>query len=209
MKALIYQLKSESGKSYIGSTTNTLVKRMSVHYAYLEKEEHPNHILQAAYNKYGEFIEIVLEEFEYTELSEVITKEQFWLDKIQPEYNILKKAYVQKMTPIIKEKISNTLKGRKHSQERLEAMRLGREKAMQLAKSNGIPYITQSIKGREARIEAAKKRVSPVIAFTWEGYIEFDSVDNASKIMDVSTSTIHASIRNGKPDRFGFWYLHI
>lgn len=209
MHAIIYKLTSPSGGFYVGSTTMELKHRLSVHYSYLRKGEHPNFILQAVYDKYLVLTEEVLEEFEYLEVTEVIKKEQEWLDKLKPRYNICKRAYVQEMTQEIKDKISSTLKGRKHSEDRKIAIQLGKEAAIKLAASLGKPYKQLSVKGREKIIEGAKKRVLPILAVTLEGYIEFDSVRNAAEILDISTSTIHCSIRDGKPSREGFWFLHL
>lgn len=117
MKGIIYQLKSKSGKYYIGSTITSLDKRIAVHYSYFKKNNHTNKRLQGAYNKYGNFELIVLEEFEYTNKKEVINKEQYYLDLFKPEYNICKKAYISEMTQITKDKIRNTLLGTTRPQE--------------------------------------------------------------------------------------------
>lgn len=63
---------------YVGSAVN-LNKRRSKHFSNLKNKIHPNLNLQEAVNKYG--IEyFVFEELEHCERSELLKKEQVWLD---------------------------------------------------------------------------------------------------------------------------------
>jgi group I intron endonuclease len=101
-----------SGKTYVGSGTN-LSKRLSVYYnlSCLIKQDYM--IINKALLKYG-YSGFKLEILEYCEPSNVIAREQYYLDLFKPEYNILAKA--------------GSLLGFKHSEytrRRMSAARLG------------------------------------------------------------------------------------
>jgi len=83
----IYQIENQiNRKKYIGSAVN-LQKRWTVHLSTLRRGQHRNRYLQRAFDKYGEkaFIFSILEE---TESENLIEREQFYLDTLNPEYNI-------------------------------------------------------------------------------------------------------------------------
>lgn len=73
-------------KCYIGSAVN-LRKRWEFHKWQLNVSKHHSKHLQNAWLKYSErfFIFTVLE---LVEKSELIVREQFWIDDLKPEYNI-------------------------------------------------------------------------------------------------------------------------
>lgn len=90
-EAGIYQIVNlVNGKSYVGSSVQ-VESRIFKHLAFLRRGEHPNAHLQAAFSKYGE------QSFDY-KLLEVcgkevlLSREQFYLDSITPQYNICKVA---------------------------------------------------------------------------------------------------------------------
>lgn len=76
--------------TYIGSGLN-LSKRLSDYYnqSELKRNSRPIH---AALLKYG-YDNFILEILEYCKADELINKEQYYLDLLNPEYNILKFAY--------------------------------------------------------------------------------------------------------------------
>lgn len=86
--AYIYKIKnSVTGKSYVGHTARQPEKRFWFHLNQLRKNEHHSISLQRAYNKYGEIA------FSFSILEECLAvdkliREQFWIDKLVPEYNI-------------------------------------------------------------------------------------------------------------------------
>jgi group I intron endonuclease len=207
MKAIIYQLTSKTGKMYVGSTTTDLQQRMRCHYYYLRKGTHPNFILQAAFDKYGKFKESILEEFEYIELSEVINREQTWLDKLKPKYNLCKKAYVQHMTPEMKVKISKALKGKSHSVKRIKAIKEGIKKARLLNKAWGV----KSQSAKDAAAKLARERFSkPVVMFSIEGYTVFNSKKDAVKSLKINETMIRRSIQTGLPSaKTGLWFVQL
>jgi group I intron endonuclease len=77
---------SVSLKEYIGSASNIRI-RVGTHRSLLRNGKSHNAHLQAAWNKYGEaaFTFSVLELVD--DRADLFTREQFWLDKLQPEYN--------------------------------------------------------------------------------------------------------------------------
>lgn len=86
----VYRITNKlNGKTYIGSTIN-FKKRIRSHFYNLRKNVHGNRHLQNSFNKHGEdsFIVRILEKVYHT--SKVIDKEQKWVDKLNPEYNICK-----------------------------------------------------------------------------------------------------------------------
>lgn len=79
-------------KFYIGSAKN-IKRRWSYHKSSLIKNLHSNNHLQKAWNKYGE------ENFEFEIIEEcssekdiLLSREQFYIDTLKPEYNILRIA---------------------------------------------------------------------------------------------------------------------
>lgn len=76
-----------NGKFYLGSSKKIEYRWESEHKRQLNKGTHVNIILQRAWNKYGsdnfkmEILEIVEPEF-------LLKREQFYLDKLKPKYNI-------------------------------------------------------------------------------------------------------------------------
>jgi group I intron endonuclease len=88
----------------------------------LLKNKHDNSILQNAYNKYGkdsfEFEVIETIEIDDDIKKRLLDREQFWIDALNPEYNILPVAGSSlgfKHSEETKQKISNSTKGVKKS----------------------------------------------------------------------------------------------
>lgn len=80
-----------SGKSYVGSSVN-LSKRLNNYYNYKTLADPKNNMLiYKALLKYG-YSKFMLEILEYCEKSCLIEREQYYLDLLKPEYNILQKA---------------------------------------------------------------------------------------------------------------------
>ncbi len=127
-KAGIYQIKNIiNHKIYIGSAAN-FRKRFNHHKYQLQNNKHYNSYLQNSWNKYGSngFIFKILEIVKNKD--NLIQREQYWLDKLNPEYNIRKIAHSNigvKYPPISEEtrlKLSKASKGRKHTEETKKKM---------------------------------------------------------------------------------------
>lgn len=92
----IYQIKRINGNNrdcYIGSSIR-LKDRWRAHRRLLRKNEHPNDIIQRAWNKYKEnnFVFEVLEKCIITSFDDLFAVEQYYLDILSPKYNIAKIA---------------------------------------------------------------------------------------------------------------------
>jgi group I intron endonuclease len=120
-------------KFYIGSAMN-ISKRWGEHLRALRKNKHPNKHLQNAWNFYGEdaFVFSVLE---ICFKSMLLIREQYYIDSLLPEYNILKTAgscFGLKHSPETRAKISDAGMGRKnalgykHSSETRQKMSLAK-----------------------------------------------------------------------------------
>ena len=111
-------LNTKNNKFYIGSSIN-LYKRICEHIRLLNLGKHPNLVLQRSYNKNSEYykieiLEIVKEDIGRKELLQV---EQKYLDKYHSYdsnigYNYNPTATGVLFTKEIKEKMSNSLKGK-------------------------------------------------------------------------------------------------
>lgn len=97
-------MNTQNGKKYIGSSRN-IYNRWLKHRANLRGNYHPNSHLQNAWNKYGEgsFHFFIL-----CKCSEelLLEREQEYIDKLNPEYNIMLEAKRTVVTDIIREHIS-------------------------------------------------------------------------------------------------------
>jgi len=88
MPSGIYQITNQiNGNRYIGSAVN-LQRRWREHLSRLRRRQHSNEHLQRAFEKYGEsaFTYSVLEQTE--KVSQLVRREQHFLDRLKPEYNI-------------------------------------------------------------------------------------------------------------------------
>lgn len=124
-KTGVYQIVNlVNGKCYVGSSVQ-VESRIFKHLAFLRRGEHPNAHLQAAFSKYGE------QSFDY-KLLEVcakevlLSREQFYLDSIAPQYNICKVAgntlgYKHESAAKAKMSVANKgnkrMLGKRHSEE--------------------------------------------------------------------------------------------
>lgn len=95
-----------NGKTYIGSGVN-LAKRLGSYYNDNELNRNPRPIKDALV-KYGHK-NFTLDILEYCPKTKLIEREQFYLDLLVPDYNVLKYAY--------------SLLGFKHSQESIEKLK--------------------------------------------------------------------------------------
>jgi excinuclease UvrABC nuclease subunit len=94
LKSGIYRWKNLiTNKSYVGSSVS-LSCRFRYYYSLtcLEKKvNRGNSAIHRALLKYG-YSNFSLDILEYCEPNELISREQYYIDKLKPEYNILKKA---------------------------------------------------------------------------------------------------------------------
>lgn len=98
----IYKILNKvDGSLYIGSS-NHIVKRFNTHKTKLNANTHPNIHLQRAWNKYGKrsFAFAVVEYCPEPELTE---REQYYIDLVNPRYNICPLASSSRGRPISQE----------------------------------------------------------------------------------------------------------
>lgn len=109
MNSCIYKITNRiNGKAYIGSTKN-VKQRWAKHKALLRHNHHPNFHMQAAWNKYGED-SFVFEIVEECVPDELLSREQFFIDTIKPEYNQTATAGKVEMTSELRQKLSASTK---------------------------------------------------------------------------------------------------
>lgn len=138
----IYKIQNLiNGHFYVGSAVD-IKRRWRQHKFDLLHNDHDNIHLQRSWNLYGdknfEFTVV-----EYCEKTSLVLKEQYWMDTLNPEYNIGKlatsslgikrrpesiekqrqKMLGRKLTPEHKEKVRLTSTGRRHSQESIEKIK--------------------------------------------------------------------------------------
>lgn len=88
----IYRIINTKNKhSYIGQSVD-IQSRIKSHFTELAKGRHGNSYLQHAFNKYGvnSFTYEVLEECRHGALND---REQYWIERLEPEYNIQKNVF--------------------------------------------------------------------------------------------------------------------
>ena len=85
----VYQIEMPSGKKYIGSASN-MIMRAYAHRSKLKNQKHCNVHLQRSYNKHGK---AMLKPLFYCDEHNLQDMEQACIDKFEPELNILKEAY--------------------------------------------------------------------------------------------------------------------
>lgn len=130
IKTGIYKIQSilKPERVYIGSASN-FVNRKSLHLLGLRRNNHSNNKLQRHYNKYGES-DLVFIFLVGCEKSDLLKQEQFFIDSINPYFNIIKIAGSHlgaKRSESMKEKMRIISKGRKLSEEAREKIRTARK----------------------------------------------------------------------------------
>lgn len=104
MKSGVYKLVANNGDVYIGGTKN-LKLRESNHFYTLQRGIHHNPLLQKYANENG-VDSFTFEVIEYCSAQDVVGREQYYLDTLNPAFNIAKEA-----------KHPNAWKGRHHTDE--------------------------------------------------------------------------------------------
>ena len=108
MKIGIYRIRNLiNNKVYIGSTKNMKL-RWAKHKALLRHNKHQNTHLQSAWNKYGEDA-FVFEVIEECKTEDLISREQFFIDSLNPDYNQTAIAGKVEMPPEMRDKLSKSI----------------------------------------------------------------------------------------------------
>ncbi len=85
----IYEIVNDKGfHKYVGQSMD-ITYRWKSHLGDLRRNKHGNAYLQNAFNKHGErhFSFAVIE---FCKPGELLEREQYWIDKLKPEYNIVR-----------------------------------------------------------------------------------------------------------------------
>lgn len=164
----IYKIVSEkTNDCYIGSASN-LSNRKSDHFRTLKVNKHGNPNLQAHANKYG-ISDLRFSIIEFCDKPDLKNREQFYMDKLSPTFNIHKKSTSPEGRTVseeTKKKISESHKGLTHTKEtkkKLSEYWTGKPKSEETKKkmSEAQKGKTKSHKGKpwsEARRKAQENR---------------------------------------------------
>lgn len=207
-KSGIYMFTNKlNNKRYIGSAID-LHKRISRYFqnSYLNNSKHQNRLIIKAIKKYGIenfFISII----EYVTINEndLIEREQYWLDNVKPEYNILKQAgnsLGYKHRPDIKLKLSLMKVGKKLSSE----IRNRISSTKKISKLRGHKHTLETrlkLSGiAKKRIKLHRPGISLLIKDIISGDIKkYRSIREAAKDLKADTKSIRCRIPNEK----GIW----
>jgi len=209
-KCGVYRLTNIANKkTYVGSARN-LRTRFYVYYS-ASRLASSNMIIYKAILKYG-YSNFILEILEYCEPDNVVAREQYYLDLLKPEYNILSTA--------------GSSFGYKHTKEALEKMSVGRsaytgyklsaETRGKLAVAATGRVLSEETKAKisaarmgiklsdetRAKLSAATAAIHGVaveVTNIKTGEIEeFSTMTDAGTALGVSRTTIKKTIESGK-----------
>lgn len=201
MEAGVYLISNNvNGKCYVGSTVH-LDQRRREHFSRLANNKHINAHLQNAYNKYGReaFNFEILETIDIDDniKDKLLKREQFWIDNLKPEYNVLLVAGSNlgyHHTEETKKKISESTTGVKKSEEHAKHIREGQSGRV----------LTEEHKAKLS--EAARHRKSPSnhAIISIDGVI-YNSLKEASEATGVKYNTIQKRLKN--PNFSNYYYV--
>ena len=81
-------LNINNNKRYVGSSVN-IYNRLLSHRSNLRNNKHPNQYLQNSYNKHGEK-QFLISILEYCNIEQLAEREQYYINLLNSEYNIVK-----------------------------------------------------------------------------------------------------------------------
>ena len=143
MNSGVYKIENlVDNKVYIGSSKNIL-KRFARHKNQLHKNLHHCSYLQNAYNKYGKE-KFRFSVIEYCSIEDLLCKEQYYIDALSPEYNVLK--------------VAGSPTGYKHTDESKKKMVIARSKRVLSEKE--MDRIKSGFHKGYKHTEETKKRLS-------------------------------------------------
>jgi group I intron endonuclease len=181
-----------NGKCYVGSSIH-LDRRRLEHFSSLKSNKHHNNHLQQSYNKHGRdvFEFSILESFEITDdiKDKLLEREQFWIDNLKPEYNILQVAgscLGFNHSDETKEKISNTLKGVKKSEEHVKNIR----------KCQKGKIVSEETKEKLSKAYDNRRDRPGHTSKIFIDDVLYNSIKDASEILNISYSTIQGRLTN-------------
>jgi len=196
----IYRLNNLiTGKSYVGSSVN-LAGKFSIYYskkAMLSKLSTSTSIIYNAILKH-DYANFSLDILEYCDINIVIEREQYYMDLLKPEYNILKLAgsrLGKKQSEEVKQLISDGLKGRKFSKDCVVKMKIAAK--LRLGNKTSFFGKTHSI---ETKYKISLKNYIWVKVTDIETNTDklFLSNVDAANYLDIGESTLRRYKKTGK-----------
>jgi len=180
----IYKIKNLiNNHVYIGSTKN-FYKRIIEHENLLNKKRHHSRYLQNAWNKYGNSV-FIFGMLEITEDKDLINREQYYIDTLNPEYNMCPiagsrlgskqssetKAKIKKnnakywlgknLSETTKQKIGDSNRGNKHTQKT-------RNKISAATKGKNHPMFGRT-HSENSKTMMANAKSKPIAQYTLDG----------------------------------------
>lgn len=181
----VYIIRNTSnGDSYVGSSFD-VGKRLTTHKASLRKGNHHSIYLQRAWNKYGD-VSFECELLETCSVDELINKEQKWINRLVPKYNMSKYA-------------SSGMKGRKHSEstrnkiKEILRKKFTKDDFVKRAKHAGEFVTKESIKIAQEKLRIIRKsgeykeKTSKSQKSLWDDPAHREKMSNAHKNPSLAT----------------------
>lgn len=204
-KAGVYILYNNSNDSYYVGSSSNIARRMSSYFsfAYLNHPKNKNMIICKALLKY-DYKPFSLMVVEYCSVSELQAREQYWIDTLNPNYNVLKHAF--------------SSQGYKHTSESLKLMsqsailRVHAESTKESI-SQSIMGVNNPFYGKTHTAETLAKIVlskSTGLVYLYNEYKEltciFSSITLFSKLVQSNNQSIKKFIDTQDLFR-GNWYI--
>ncbi len=151
---------------YIGSCSSFNVRK-GAHICLLKQNKHHSQYLQNAYNKYGKdsFNILMIESVEDKSL--LLEREQYYIDTLNPEYNICRIAgstQGRRFSEEHKQRLSNSLKGKKRTEEQKRQASLCKTGTTHTQETKDkVSKIVNDIKGKRVGDKISREEVVKVI----------------------------------------------
>ncbi len=158
----IYKIENLiNSKCYVGSTIN-YARRKRRHFEDLKQGKHHSIKLQRAYKKYGldAFKITELESFEFSSKEYLLSREQYYLDILNPEYNICLIAGSQlgtKRNDEFRKKCSERMKGKSPWNKGLKIGKQSDEWKLRRSISLTGRIHSQATKDKISKIQSGRK----------------------------------------------------
>ena len=188
IKSGIYKIVNIiNNKIYIGSSSINIFYRWRRHRYYLNKKKHHSFALQNAWNKYGEK-NFIFEPIEFISENITIEREQFWIDKLKPQYNISKKAGSTKgctHTEETKRKLRELNLGEKNPNYGKRFSVINSNKSINKKNSeNSKPIKSKTIKSKTIKNKSKLNRCKSIISIDSNGIKkQYKSITEAAKFL--------------------------
>jgi group I intron endonuclease len=197
---------------YIGSAVS-LTSRKAVHFKTLKNGTHGNYKLQNHYNLYGVkvFIFEVLEVVE--QVSNLITREQYYIDTLKPTYNILRVAGSSlgyKYRRSVRCKISSTFKIKRDRISNLIIQMYNKgvaEREIAISLKTSVWRVHRILKENNIQIKN-RSEYHKIKVYQYDTCLrllrEWDSCKEASEILNIDLSAISKCARGKLNSYKGF-----